>query len=352
MAMASDSSLDPTDLDGQSSCPHCNARMSSLNYDRHKCCVTCRGKDCTLDLKCVECSLWPSDVFNKYVKHRRSLISKSRSKKSRKDSSGAVPCKSPVVGRGDQGTVNDPIPSSGISEDRVKSLISDSFASLSQSFAASMRESFAKIDDLISHCISEANISQDVSNPSFSGSPHVPIHLSLGRERPDPSQSSSQQDYGKSEGEPEESVRGESAVSPDLMSWVSDLRTAGVCIPDQVAALVRPVRDDSRVSAFNAQPSGSQGTNAQVESELGASTSDVRGLFPPSSSFSFGEVKSASSVSFVLPPLGTDRDEYENSETPAIPTQSEGSSRVSRLIAQLCPEAIPASVASSVRLSI
>ena len=56
----------------------------------HSCDGTCvrvpRGQDCTLDLKCVECSLWPSDVFDEYVKHRRSLISKSRSKKSRKDS--------------------------------------------------------------------------------------------------------------------------------------------------------------------------------------------------------------------------------------------------------------------------
>ena len=124
MAMASDSSLDSADLDGRHSCPNCNARMSSLIYDRHKCCLTCCGQDCTLDHKCVECSLWPSDVFDKFVKHCRSLVSKSRSKKLRKDSSGAVPCKSSVVeGQGDQGSVNNSIPTSGISEDRVKSLI-------------------------------------------------------------------------------------------------------------------------------------------------------------------------------------------------------------------------------------
>ena len=68
MAMASDSSLDSADLNGRRSCPHCNARTSNLDYDRHECCVTCRGQDCTLDLKCVECSLWQSDVFDKYVK--------------------------------------------------------------------------------------------------------------------------------------------------------------------------------------------------------------------------------------------------------------------------------------------
>ena len=185
-----------------------------------------------------------------------------------------------VEGQGDQGTVNNPILSSGISEDRVKSLISDSFACLSQSFAASMRESFAKIDHLISRRISEANISQMSLILPFQVSPHVPIQPSLGRERPDPSQSSSQQDYGKSEGEPEESVRGESAIFPDLMSCVSDLRAVGVRIPNQVAALVRSVRDDSRESAFNAQPSGSQDVNAQLESELGASTSVAWGFVP------------------------------------------------------------------------
>ena len=63
-----------------------------------------------------------------------------------------------------------------------------------------------------------------------------------------------------------------------------------------------------RESAFVAQPSGSQGANSQVESELGTSTRVARGLFPPSS-FSFGEAKSSGCVSFVLPLLGTDRDE-------------------------------------------
>ena len=43
--------LDSTDLDGRRSWPNCNDRMSSLNYNRHKCCVTCRGQDCTRDHK-------------------------------------------------------------------------------------------------------------------------------------------------------------------------------------------------------------------------------------------------------------------------------------------------------------
>ena len=200
--------------------------MSSHSNDRHKCCVSCRVQDCNFDNKCIECSLWPSDVFEKYIKHHRSLISKSKSKKLCKDSSGTIPCKSPMVeGQGDQGVANDAIPSVVISEVRVKELISESLASLSQSFADSMKDSFAKIDNLILQRISQVNVNQDVDNFSFSGSPHVRIQLLLGTEQPDPSQVSAQQDYGKSGCDPEESVRGESAISPDLMSWVSDLLT-------------------------------------------------------------------------------------------------------------------------------
>ena len=44
--------------------------------------------------------------------------------------------------------------------------------------------------------------------------PHVQIRLPLDRGQQDPSQSSPHQDYGKSGGEPEESVRAESAMSP------------------------------------------------------------------------------------------------------------------------------------------
>ena len=158
-----------------------------------------------------------------------------------------------VEGQGDQGLANDEIPSVGISEDRVRALISESLASVSQSFADSMKDSFAKIGYLILKRISQVNVSQDVDNFTFPGSPHVPIQPPLGTGRLDPSQVSAQHDYGRSGCDPEELVRGESAISPDLMSWVSDFQDAGVCIPDQVANLARPARDDARVSALGSQ---------------------------------------------------------------------------------------------------
>ena len=168
---------------------------------------------------------------------------------------------------------------------RVKELISKSLASLSQSFADSMKDSFAKIDDLISQRISQVNVNQDVDNLSFSGSPHVPIQPTLGTERPDPSQVSAQQDYGKSGYDPEESVSGESAISPDLMSWVLDLRTAGVRIPDQVTNLVRPARDDSRGSVLGFQPVDSRPGGSQADSNSASTSRGSLGIFPPSEAF-------------------------------------------------------------------
>ena len=89
--LASDSSLD-----SQRSCSNCNSRMSSLSYDRHKICFTCCGQDCDFENKCIECSLWSNDVFEKYLKHHKSLIAKAKSNKSRKDTSGKPQCKSSI----------------------------------------------------------------------------------------------------------------------------------------------------------------------------------------------------------------------------------------------------------------
>ena len=65
--------------------------------------------------------------------------------------------------------------------------------------------------------------------------PLVPIQLSLGTERLEPSQ----HDYGKSGCESEESVHDVSVTSPEFLAWVAGLRTAGVRIPHQVLDLAR-----------------------------------------------------------------------------------------------------------------
>ena len=49
-------------------------------HDRHSVCMTCRGGDCTFDKRCDECSSWEDDFMVKYVKHMKSLESKSKSR--------------------------------------------------------------------------------------------------------------------------------------------------------------------------------------------------------------------------------------------------------------------------------
>ena len=56
----------------------CKTRMSSLLYDSHLICVACRGRDCNMDNRCVECEGWSEEVMIKYVRYCKSLDSKSK----------------------------------------------------------------------------------------------------------------------------------------------------------------------------------------------------------------------------------------------------------------------------------
>ena len=79
--MALDSATELLDLDSRRTCPTCNIRMSSILHDKHTLCISCRGNECAFDNRCSECSAWTDDVMHKYVKHRKSLDSKSRKNK-------------------------------------------------------------------------------------------------------------------------------------------------------------------------------------------------------------------------------------------------------------------------------
>ena len=168
MSATSDSSLDSADADSRRSCPSCNTWISSLIYDKQKLCVTCRGLDCDVDERCEECSLWPLDMFEKYLKHCKSLLAKCKVKNlhgSQKESFSKIPAKVESLGQSDPNMDNDLVtPSSSVSENRVRSLISESLEQFSSSFALSMEQSFARIDDLISARFSEGHVSKDVSN--------------------------------------------------------------------------------------------------------------------------------------------------------------------------------------------
>ena len=81
-ASASDASMD-SDLDSRRSCPQCSTQMSSLAHDGHKICSNSRGQECHYDNKCVECKTWSAEVFDKYIKHVKSLASKSKARKAK-----------------------------------------------------------------------------------------------------------------------------------------------------------------------------------------------------------------------------------------------------------------------------
>ena len=50
-------------------------------HDKHSKCSTCRGVECSFETRCSECQSWSDDIMNKYIKHRKSLDSKSRKSK-------------------------------------------------------------------------------------------------------------------------------------------------------------------------------------------------------------------------------------------------------------------------------
>ena len=75
-----------TSTDGSStssthrSCLRCTRRMSSLTYIIHTFCVACRDVQCSVKVRCNECNYWSDDFMLGYVKHRKYLVSKGKTK--------------------------------------------------------------------------------------------------------------------------------------------------------------------------------------------------------------------------------------------------------------------------------
>ena len=64
------------------SCPKCRRRMSSLQFELHTICESCRGIVCSIENRCPECKTWSLDKMSAYLKHKVSLAGKHRSRKS------------------------------------------------------------------------------------------------------------------------------------------------------------------------------------------------------------------------------------------------------------------------------
>ena len=77
---SSAASLTPVDSSASRSCIKCHQRMSSLKYDQHTICTQCRDVLCNLTNRCAECRDWSNDIMNDYLKHKKSLPTKSKKK--------------------------------------------------------------------------------------------------------------------------------------------------------------------------------------------------------------------------------------------------------------------------------
>ena len=169
--MASDHSSDPVDLDSWQTCLLCSNRMSSLLHDKHTVCVVCRGSECSSGSRCNECSAWEAELMVKYVKHMKSLASKSKSKAKSKKSVDVMPSSMRSRSSSEDSSAapsgsGDSFSANPLTEDRVAQLIASQMSKLSESFATSMEVSFANIQSMIDNRLaSHANM----SNHSFSG---------------------------------------------------------------------------------------------------------------------------------------------------------------------------------------
>ena len=52
--------------------------MSSLKYDLHTLCSQCRYIVCSVTARCNECRAWSNDTMADYLKHKKSLATKSK----------------------------------------------------------------------------------------------------------------------------------------------------------------------------------------------------------------------------------------------------------------------------------
>ena len=176
-------------------------RMSSYKFDFHTVCVQCRGVDCDLNSRCIECTDVTTDRMSEYLAHKLSLKKKLISKRRLK-----TPSQSPVMDVAPAVSAVEPSPAEPVvaiapAVDLVDPPVSvatvqespshsdrdiiSHVESLFQSFSKSLEVRFSSIDErfrqVISSSSSNANdnrpvvSSQDVTNPSFTAPSPVAV---------------------------------------------------------------------------------------------------------------------------------------------------------------------------------
>ena len=90
-APSTSSSSTTVDVTTRRSCSLCSRRMSSLQFDKHTLCLSCREVTCSMNLRCVEYTAWSTVGMADYLRHRKSLVSKGRKPKSVTTASSSSP---------------------------------------------------------------------------------------------------------------------------------------------------------------------------------------------------------------------------------------------------------------------
>ena len=228
------------DMGSRRNCSTCSTRMSSLKHDSHLLCINCRGRDCDLNNRCVECEGWSEEAMLKYIKYRKSLESKSKSKKEKRISASSDQTSLPSSR--DSNVSQASAASAGISEARVAELISLQLGEFSSSFAATMKASFENIKSFID----DRSAEQLEPNPSIPDSSPVPVDLGPRQAQTDPSVRNPCIAFGAG-GQTQELVQEVSATS-----FLASLRAAGIVVPQGVVIGNRLDRDStSAVSAHH-----------------------------------------------------------------------------------------------------
>ena len=224
------------DLDSRRNCSTCKTRMSSLMHDSHLMCTNCRGRDYNLDNRCVECEGWSEEAMLKYIKYRKSLDSKSKSKRDKKISASIDQASLPYSR--DSNVSQASAASAGISEARVAELISMQLGEFSSSFAATMQASFDNIKTFIDDRFAQETRLKP--NPSVSDSSPVPVDLGPRQAQTDPSVCNPCIAFGAG-GQAQEPVQEVTSTS----SFLASLRAAGIAVPQGVVIGDRVDRDVS-----------------------------------------------------------------------------------------------------------
>ena len=88
MSSASTSPIPPSQE--RRCCPNCQRRRSSIKFDLHVICTDCRGKVCSSEDRCDLCVSWSDELMTNYVRHQKSLESKRRAKKAKRQAGQEV----------------------------------------------------------------------------------------------------------------------------------------------------------------------------------------------------------------------------------------------------------------------